>query len=181
MTRGALECGRGYDEGKVSGVGVDAVAAAVAGLVAAQCMEVPAYAQRAMGLGVRQDVFAEAGSILRAPRRLLRGVGWLGHAVLAVAIVLLYSTFFAALGNNHLAWWGIVAGAVHGALGGVVVGAWSDLHPDIPARLAPPGVFYRHYGRRDVVTFCVGHLIFGLVAGVVYAGVHRGLSLSAAV
>jgi hypothetical protein len=41
-------------------------------------------------------------------------------------------------------------------------------------------VFYRHYGRRDVVTFCVGHLIFGVVAGTVYAGLHVDLSASAA-
>jgi hypothetical protein len=66
------------------------------------------------------------------------------------------------------------------ALGGVVFGAWSDLHPDIPGRLAPPGVFYRHYGHRDVITFCVGHLIFGAVAGTVYAAAHPALSLNAA-
>ena len=158
---------------------VDPFAAAVAGLVAAQCMEVPAYTQRALGLGVRQDVFAESGAILRAPRRYLRRLGWVGHALLAVAIVLLYSTFFAAVGNDHLAWWGIFAGAVHGGLGGIVVGAWPDLHPDIPEHIPDPGVFYRHYGSRDVITFCVGHLIFGVVAGTVYAVVHPGLPVSA--
>jgi hypothetical protein len=160
-------------------VEIDPFAAAVAGLVAAQCMEVPAYTQRAMGLGVRQDIFAESGSILRAPRRLLRPVGWLGHGLLAMTIVLLYSTFFAAVGNNHLAWWGIVAGAVHGGLGGIVIGAWPDLHPDIPEHLLAPGVFYRHYGHRDVVTFCVAQLIFGLVAGTLYAVLHSGLPVGA--
>lgn len=159
---------------------IDPLAAVVAALVAAQVMEVPAYAQRAMGLGVHQDIFAEAGSILRAPRRYLRPVGWLGHGLLAVAIVLMYSTFFAAVGNDHLAWWGVFAGAVHGALGGIVIGAWADLHPGIPSRLAAPGVFYRHYGRRDVITFCVGHLVFGVVAGIVYVLVHRGLAPAAA-
>jgi hypothetical protein len=161
-------------------VDVDPIAAAVAAIVAAQSMESLAYAQRALGLGVRQDIFAEAGAILRAPRRYKRLAGWFGHAVLAVAIVLLYSLFFAAVGNDHLAWWGLFTGAVHAALGGVVVGAWPDLHPDIPGRLAPPGVFYRHYSRRDVITFCVGHLLFGAVAGTVYAAVHPGLPLSAA-
>jgi len=161
-------------------VEIDPFAAAVAGLVAAQCMEVPAYTQRAMGLGVCQDIFAEGGSILRAPRRFRRLVGWLGHGLLAVGIVLLYATFFAAVGNDHLAWWGAVAGAVHGGLGGIVVGAWSDLHPGIPEQVPAPGVFYRHYGHRDVITFCVGHLIFGVVAGKVYAVLHSGLPLAAA-
>ncbi len=159
---------------------IDPVAAAVAGLVAAQLMEAPTYLQRAAGLPVRQDVFDEGGAILRAPRRYRRLVGWLGHAVLAVAIVLLYATFFAAVGNDHLAWWGVFAGAVHGLLGGVVVGAWPDLHPDMPQRIPAPGVFYRHYGRHDVVQFVVGHLWFGLLAGALYAVLHRHLPATAA-
>jgi len=92
--------------------------------------------------------------------------------------VLLYSSVFAAVGNERLLWWGLFAGAVHGALGGIVIGAWSDLHPGIPSRLPPPGVFYRHYGRRDVITFCGGHLIFGAVAALVYVALHPGLPAS---
>lgn len=160
---------------------VDPAAAAVAGFVAAQCMEVPAYAQRALGKHVLQDVFAENGAIVRAPQGCRRPVGWLIHGVAAILIVLLYSAFFAAVGNDHLLWWGLFAGAVHGALGGLVIGAWCDLHPDIPDRLAAPGVFYRHYGVRDVLTFCVGHLIFGAVAGTTYVLLHATLPASAIV
>jgi hypothetical protein len=36
-------------------------------------------------------------------------------------------------------------------------------------------VFYRHYGRHDVVEFVIGHLWFGLAAGVLYALLHSGL------
>ncbi len=160
---------------------IDPVAAAVAALIAAQLMETPVYLQRAMGLPVRQDVFDEAGSILRAPARVRRLVGWAGHATLAVAIVLLYATFFAAVArNDHLAVWGLFAGAVHGLLGGVVVGAWPDLHPRMPDPVPAPGVFCRHYGRRDVVTFVLGHLAFGVLAGVLYALLHAGLRPAAA-
>ena len=160
---------------------LDPLAAAAAGVLAAQVMEVPAYVQRAAGAGVRQDIFAEGGAILRAPERYRRLVGWIGHALLAVAIVLMYAMLFEAVaGNDHLAWWGVLAGAVHGALGGLVVGAWADLHPAIPEKVPPPGVFYRHYGRRDVLTFCLGHLVFGAVAGTAYAVLHPGLPLAAA-
>lgn len=160
---------------------VDLSAAVVAAVVAAQLMEAPTYLQRAVGLGVHQDVFAEGGAILRAPARYRRLVGWLGHSLLAVGIVLLYACFFEVVsGGDHLAWWGVLAGAVHGLLGGVVVGAWSDLHPDMPERVPAPGVFYRHYGRHDVVQFVVGHLWFGLVAGALYALLHDGLPAGAA-
>jgi hypothetical protein len=160
---------------------IDFVAAAVAGVLAAQLMEVPPYLQRHLGLPVRQDIFDEGGSILRAPERWRRLAGWLGHSALAVAIVLLYAAFFAAVaGNDDLAWWGVFAGAVHGLLGGLVVGAFVDLHPRMPQHVPAPGVFYRHYGRRDVVTFVAGHLWFGLVAGVAYALLHSDLPPSAA-
>jgi hypothetical protein len=163
-------------------VSIDPVAAAIAGLIAAQLMEAPTYLQRAARLGIQQDIFAEAGAILRAPRCYRRLVGWVGHATLAIAIVLLYATFFAAVArNDHLAWWGIFAGAVHGLLGGIVVGAWPDLHPEMPEQRPEPGVFYRHYGRRDVVSFVVGHLWFGLVAGTLYAMLHARLPPGAAV
>ena len=160
---------------------IDAVAAVVAALVAAPLMEVPAYAQRALRMGVSQDIFAEAGAILRAPLRVRRLVGYLGHSVLAVAIVLLYATFFAAVArNDHLALWGLFAGAVHGLLGGVVVGAWPDLDPRMPEPVPAPGVFYRHYGRRDVLTFVAGHLWFGVLAATLYAVLHAGLPVAAA-
>jgi hypothetical protein len=160
---------------------IDPVAAAVAALVAAQLMEAPAYLQRALGLPVGQDIFDEAGSILRAPVRVRRQAGWCGHGALAVAIVLLYATFFAAVArNDHLALWGLFAGAVHGLLGGVVVGAFPDLHPRMPDPVPAPGVFYRHYGRREVVTFLLGHLGFGVLAGVLYALLHESLSPAAA-
>ncbi len=86
--------------------------------------------------------------------------------------------------NDHLAWWGLIAGAVHGVLGGIVVGVWPDLHPDLhpdmPDRVPPPGVFYRHYGWPDVAQFIVGHLWFGVAAGVLYALLHAGLPPGAA-
>jgi hypothetical protein len=124
---------------------VDPVAAAVAAVVAAQLMEVPAYAQRRLGLSVQQDIFDEGGSILRVPSSWRRAAGWVGHSALAVAIVLLYAAFFASVArNDHLALWGLFAGAVHGVLGGVVVGAFVDLHPRMPHEVPAPGVFYRH-------------------------------------
>jgi len=160
---------------------IDPLAAVIAAVVAAQLMEAPAYLQRRLGLPVRQDIFHEAGSILRASPPWRRAAGWVGHAALAIAIVLLYAAFFAAVArNDHLALWGLFAGAVHGLLGGVVVGAFVDLHPRMPDEVPAPGVFYRHYGRRDVLTFVAGHLWFGVLAGAMYALLHDDLPAAAA-
>lgn len=92
-----------------------------------------------------------------------------------------YAAFFAAVArNDHLALWGLFAGAVHGLLGGVVLGAFVDLHPRMPDDVPAPGVFYRHYGRRDVVTFVAGQLWFGVFAAVMYALLHDDLPAAAA-
>jgi hypothetical protein len=63
--------------------------------------------------------------------------------------------------------------------GGVVVGAFADLHPRMPHQVPAPGVFYRHYGRRDVITFTLAHLWFGIAAGVLYALLHGQLTPAA--
>jgi hypothetical protein len=62
----------------------------------------------------------------------------------------------------------------------LVVGAFVDLHPGMPHDVPAPGVFYRHYGRRDVTTFITGHLGFDFLVGVGYAVLHADLQPSAA-
>ncbi len=102
----------------------DLLAAGVAGLLAAQVMEMPAYLQKQAGLGVRQDIFAETGAILRVPKRWQRVAGWFGHAVTAVVVAMLYRVLFEAVqADSHLVAWGIVGGVVHFGVGGLVVGA----------------------------------------------------------
>jgi hypothetical protein len=74
--------------------------AALAGLHAAQVMELPAYLQKAAGLPVHQDIFAETGAIVRAPRGVRRVAGWAGHACTAVIVAIAYAAFFDAVGGQ---------------------------------------------------------------------------------
>ncbi len=155
---------------------VDLAAAAVSALVAAPLMESPVYLQRALGLPVRQDVFAEGGLRLGVRGRATTLVGYLGHTVLSVLIASLYVIFFHLVGTNALLVWGVVGGLVHFTIGGLVVGAAFPV-VDAGARAAGvrrPGFAYRCYGSRDVITFAVGHLSFGLLTGILYGYFHSG-------
>jgi hypothetical protein len=87
-------------------VPVDLMSAAVAGVVAAHVMEMPAYVQRARGRPLRQDVFTEGGVLLRAPAPRRRIVCYLGHIALAALISLSYAALFLAAGDDHLLVWG---------------------------------------------------------------------------
>ncbi len=63
--------------------------------------------------------------------------------------------------------------------GSSVVGAWSDFHPDIPTP-SRSLCLYRHCGRRNVINFCLGHFIFGVVTSTAYVVLPHGLPVSAA-
>jgi hypothetical protein len=158
---------------------VEPLSAAVAGVLAAQVMETPAYLQKALHLPLRQDVFAEAGILLGVRRRGRRLVGYLGHATLAALIACAYAAFFQLVGEDLLLVWGAVGGLVHFLVGGAVVGAVFPVVDEQVAR-PHPGFAYRHYGRRDVATFLVGHLVFGALVGLLYPLLHPSLGLAAA-
>ncbi len=167
----------------MSPIELDVPAAALAGVIAGPIMELPAYLQRGVGLPLRQDVFAEGGEILRVRGRAQRVVGYLGHATLSVLIALLYATFFRLIAaQNHLLAWGALGGLVHFTIGGFVVAvAFPVVDPSSAAAgHTRVGFAYAHYGRRDVLTFIGGHVIFGLIIGALYPALHAQLSIAAA-
>lgn len=158
---------------------VDVAAAAVAGLIAGVLMEVPAYCQRGLHRPLRQDVFAEGGQLLGVVGKAQRPVGYLGHATLSVLIALLYAVFFKAVGAaEHFLAWGAFGGLVHFTIGGLVVAAVFPVvdRASAAAGLRRVGFAYTCYGRRDTVTFFVGHLSFGLLLGVLYPALHPTLT-----
>jgi hypothetical protein len=164
-------------------VAVDLAAATLAGLIAGPLMEVPAYAQRLLRLTVHQDVFAEAGVIIGIRGKGRRLAGYLGHAVLSVLIAVLYAVLFRAVGSqDQLLVWGALGGLVHFTIGGLVVdSAFPVLGREVLAegerRL---GFAYANYGRRDVLTFLGGHVVFGMLIGALYPMFHPVVGSGAA-
>ena len=160
-------------------MGLNVASAVIAGVIAAQVMETPAYLQKAVGLPLRQDVFAEGGILLGARGRAARVVGYLRHATLAAAIACGYAVFFHLVGEDHLLAWGVFGGLLHFVIGGGGVGA---VFPVVDAVVdgKQPGFAYRRYGRRDVTTFLAAHLTFAPLPGALYPVLHPTLGLHAA-
>ncbi len=143
--------------------------AILAGLIAGAIMEGPVYLQKALGWDVKQDIFRTWGTLLRRHGAGAYVAGFLFHQVLAAAIALIYAGFFNAIGAGDNLWlWGLVGGAIHYALAGVVVGMLPAIHPAIPERIPAQGAYYKNYGPLDVATFLAGHLTFGLLVGILY-------------
>lgn len=48
------------------------------------------------------------------------------------------------------------------------------IHPDLRNGQTAPGLFVKKLGRRDFVAFFVGHLLYGLTLGLLYASFWSG-------
>lgn len=148
--------------------------ALVAGLVAGSAMELPVYVQKAMRRPVRQDIFQTWGSLfgLRGTSGYIAGIVF--HEALAAAVAVGYAAWFHLVDVDGSLWfWGALGALVHYAVATVVV-RFLPSRDSSTGEVGRQGVGYRRYGVRDVVTMFVGHLLFGVLTGIVYALLHSG-------
>ncbi|PLS81492.1 hypothetical protein CYG49_01930 [Candidatus Saccharibacteria bacterium] len=144
--------------------------AILAGFIAGALMEGPVYMQKALGLPVKQNIFRTWGQNLlgvKGDSGYIAGIMF--HQVVAVIAAILYALFFQAVGATDNFWlWGLIGGLIHYAIATTVVAKLPSLDPATGV-IGAQGVGYKNYGLLDVVTFMSGHLMFGLLTGVLYA------------
>lgn len=100
------------------------------------------------------------------------GAGWAAgfavHVVVSAAVGLVYALGFDLVPAESNLWaWGLLGGAVHWAIAGVVMGMMSPMHVEL-AGPSPPGMFLKNYGMPDIPGFLMSHLAYGLAVGLVY-------------
>jgi hypothetical protein len=93
--------------------------------------------------------------------------GFAMHLVAGGVFALIYAFGFEALKRGGVLT-GVVFGAVHAVLAGLILGVMPMLHPQMPGAVDPPGIFLAHYGWMGVAGFVVPHFIFGAVVGGMY-------------
>ncbi len=152
---------------------VEILPAVAAGLIAGTIMEGPVYLQKAAGLPVKQNIFRTWGqNLLKVPGGAGYVAGFLFHSLIAVIAGVLYAAFFNLVGVQDNFWfWGLVGGLIHYMVAGPVVAKIPSLDPETGA-VGAQGFAYRNYGKLDVVTSLLGHLIFGLTTGILYGLFH---------
>jgi len=153
-------------------IGVEVVAAILAGLIAGTVMEGPVYLQKAVGLPVKQNIFRTWGNMFgqRGPSGYLIGIVF--HLLIAAVAAVGYAFFFRLIGVDSNLWlWGLAGALIHLTLAGPVVKFIPSIDPDT-GEVGEQGFAYRNYGGLDVATTVVGHLAFGLVTGITYGYFH---------
>lgn len=152
---------------------VEILPAVAAGLIAGIIMEGPVYLQKALGLPVKQNIFRTWGqNLLRIPGSAGYVAGFMFHSLIAVFAGILYAIFFNLAGAQDNFWlWGLVGGLIHYTVAGPVVARIPSLDPETGV-IGAQGFAYKNYGFLDVITSFTGHLIFGLITGILYGLLH---------
>ncbi len=106
-------------------------------------------------------------------------LGFILHLIVSGLIALIYAAVFEAIrGSNWFT--GLVGGAIHAVIGGLLFSVLPAIHPAIPDIIRDPGAFAVNYGSGTAALFIIGHLIYGMIVGGMYTPVHtHGLPAAA--
>lgn len=130
--------------------------------------------KKVAGVDLKMDMARMWGTMLGMHGIAGRMVGLVFHLVVSGVIALAYAWGFEHIFHvrDHLWLWGLLGGAIHWVIAGFVMGMVPAIHPEIPEERPAPGMFIKNFGVPDVPAFLMGHLLYGVVVGVVYAILH---------
>ena len=165
----------------------DAGAAMGAGLIAGAVMSVLLYMGIAMmPRQMKMNLFLMLGTMMVGNKPLATGnevtiisnkpiayvAGGMMHGVMSIVFGLIHVAFYTALGlERGLVAWGLLFGFVHWLISGMGLSMVPAMHPLMKSgQMDPPGAFALSYPPMTAMGFFVLHIVFGVVVGVVYAG-----------
>ncbi len=155
-------------------IDVEVWPAVLAGLLAGAVMEGPVYAQKALGLPVKQNIFRTWGNMFGQRGAAGYVIGIVFHQLLSAVIAIGYAVFFRLIGVEGSLWlWGLVGALIHYALAGPVVKLIPSIDPET-GEVGKQGLAYKNYGALDVAISFVGHTAFGVLTGIFYGYLHSG-------
>ncbi len=116
------------------------------------------------------DILYMLGSMMTRDRNMSYGMGSMMHAGFGIAFGLAHIALFVAFDiDDNLVLWGILFGAVHWAIMGMMMGMIGLMHPRVQeGSLMAPGLFIKNFPPMNVMGFLMVHLIYGALVGALY-------------
>ena len=146
---------------------LDFWAAVAAGIAAGVAMSAIAVGMKPLGLEL--DPHQMWATMLRAHGAAGYFLGVVVHLVLSGVVGLVYAVGFEVVGAERSLWaWGLLGGAIHWLVAGLVMGLIPAVRPDVAEPRRAPGPFLKNFGMPDVPAFLADHLVYGLVFGIAY-------------
>lgn len=144
-----------------------------AGIVGGTVMVLMSMMMKAAGTPLDMNIVRMWGTMLKLHGGAMHVAGWVIHLVASAAIALIYAWGFDLLGVDDNLWlWGLIGGVIHWILAGLFMIMVPPLHLELPEQRPAPGAFAADFGATDVIGFMMSHLVYGLLAGVLYAYWH---------
>jgi hypothetical protein len=142
--------------------------AIIAGIVGTVVMTMVMVMAPKMGMP-KMDIVGMLGSMFNAEGNRTMGMGM--HFMMGVVFAIVYALLWNA-GIGVVGWlWGLIFGAVHWIVSGMMMGGMSMMHAGVKAgKVKAPGMFMMNNG--GMMAFMgglIGHVIFGLVVALVYS------------
>ena len=100
-------------------------------------------------------------------------VGFVIHLIAGGVFGLIYAAGFEYLTKRASMGIGLLFGAAHAFLAGMMLGLMPQLHPLMPGSMAAPGIFMANYGMVGFMLFGLVHMMFGILVAYFYAPVTR--------
>jgi len=141
--------------------------AIIAGIVGTIVMTMVMVMAPKMGMP-KMDIVGMLGSMFKAEGN--RTMGMMMHFMMGIVFAIIYALLWNA-GIGTVSWlWGVIFGAVHWIVTGMMMGGMSMMNAGVKAgKVKAPGMFMMNNG--GMMAFMgglVGHMIFGLVVALVY-------------
>lgn len=149
--------------------------AIVAGLIGTVVMTAVMYAGGMMGM--HMDMPMMLGTMVMPRGTAAWVIGAMLHLMMGTAFFVVYAAIFdAAAIDSGIVAWSAGFGVVHGVMAGLAMGMMPAIHPRLETAtsgtgtgVSAPGMFGLRMGPMGPVAIIALHVIFGLVAGAVYA------------
>ncbi len=155
--------------------------AMVAGAIAGVIMFSMRVLMKMAGVNIHMDMMSLWGSMLTVHGTGGVAVGLVFHLLGSAVIGLIYAWVFDLIDMGDRLWlWGLLGGAIHWVLAGFFMAILPAIHVEIPEQQPAPGLFIANFGMTDVATFLMGHLLYGLAVGILYASLHEDGGMSVA-
>ncbi len=155
----------------------DPGAAVLAGVIGALAMLVVIYAGRMMGM-TRMDLLRTLGTMVRpdGSTRMVYGIGVMMHLMMGALFGLVHAGLlpgFDPSTDGGATVLGLVFGLVHGLLVVMAMPMMLDMAHPLVRRgdIEKPGIALTGFGNMTPMGVTVAHVVFGLVASLVYVGI----------
>jgi hypothetical protein len=138
--------------------------AVVVGIAGASAMSALSAVLRVSGVPIQMElILGTMTGLAPGSGAFVLGLGI--HLAIGALCGILYGYLFERVWDHGGASTGVILGAIHATLIGMMFGLTPQFHPHVPQGVADPGPYFANLGTFGVLSFFGMHLLYGAIVG----------------